>query len=69
MNVYRVDYQEDFVGTSVEWHGNKRDAEKAARAYNKRYPIADAQVCAVYVPRTKRALLSWLNLNITTDNG
>lgn len=63
MKLYRVDSKSsEETAQTREWFGNKKSAEKAARA--SAYGDYEARITEVDVPTTRVALLDFLNENL-----
>ncbi len=66
--IYNVSYFEPNTGDPKNrWFGNKRDANEWCKRNEKTGDIESSQVFMFPTPRTKKALLVWLN--IACDGG
>ena len=73
MWVWRIDYQDPYLGHLVGWAASQRKAKAALRtAFDEYEGPADTlsgSVTRVKIPTDKSGLIGWLNTNLTTDNG
>lgn len=72
MKLYRVNLGDRDIGRLVEWFGNKVDAERRLRHWQRENGTDNGgfpeSIEAVSVPTDKAGLIRWLNANLGTDN-
>lgn len=72
MKVYRCRKNDADLGTLLSWHSSARQASRELRRHQKARggaPCGPEGVELVDVPTDKAGLLTWLNINVDTDNG
>lgn len=75
MRIYRVSHHDSSMGTLLHWERNKHMAKYRRREILKEYSDEpdnfkpDVDIEAVDIPIAKKALVAWLNVYFTTDNG
>jgi hypothetical protein len=71
VKVYRLTFHAADEGAMLSWHSSKRDAERALR--ERRQEFGEAQgpddIEAIDIPTDRAGLLTWLNREVTLDNG
>lgn len=72
MKLYRVKLSDPGAGQVIEWFGNKRDADRRLRQWQRENGVGHGGfpegVEPTEVPTDKAGLVRWLNANLDRDN-
>lgn len=67
MKIYRADYHDKDHGAIVSWHTNKLAAEREVN--RNAGPDGPCGVKLIDFPVRRAAIVDWLNIYLTRDNG